>query len=177
MKKIILFIFIAIATLSVKAQGVYTGGSLGVWHNDDADRTSITIAPEVGYNFNEKWSLGVALDYTHETLKITDSKKATINKFAIAPYVRYSYFEKGIVRLFLDGGFGIATVKYGDSKSNENGFNVGITPGLSIKLAEHFNFITKVGFLGYQEDYFEEGSAFGFKLSSENLTFGFHYEF
>ena len=31
MKKIVLFLFVAIATLSVKAQDLYMGGTVGLW--------------------------------------------------------------------------------------------------------------------------------------------------
>ena len=34
MKKIVLFLFVAIATLSVKAQDLYMGGTVGLWRND-----------------------------------------------------------------------------------------------------------------------------------------------
>lgn len=40
MKKIVLFLFVAIATLSVKAQDLYMGGTVGLWRNDDANTTS-----------------------------------------------------------------------------------------------------------------------------------------
>ena len=50
MKKIGLFLFVVMAALSVKAQ-VYVGGEISLWHNDDADATTFTLSPEVGYNF------------------------------------------------------------------------------------------------------------------------------
>lgn len=34
MKKIVLFLFVAIATLSVKAQDLYMGGTVGLWRNE-----------------------------------------------------------------------------------------------------------------------------------------------
>ena len=43
MKKIVLFLFVAIATLSVKAQDLYMGGTVGLWRNDDANTTSFKI--------------------------------------------------------------------------------------------------------------------------------------
>lgn len=52
MKKIVMFLFVVMVALSVKAQ-VYVGGTVGFWHNDDADATTFTLAPEVGYNFSE----------------------------------------------------------------------------------------------------------------------------
>lgn len=65
MKKIVLFLFVAIATLSVKAQDLYMGGTVGLWRNDDANTTSFKLAPEIGYNLSEQWALGVELQFNH----------------------------------------------------------------------------------------------------------------
>lgn len=80
------------------------------------------------------------------------------------------------VGLFVDGGFGFAISKTED-RDAVNGFEIGFKPGIAIKLNQHFSLVAKCGFLGYQDDYSESGSAVGFKLGSENLSFGFHYEF
>ena len=45
MKKIVLFLFVASATLSVKAQDLYMGGTVGLWRNDNANTTSFKLAP------------------------------------------------------------------------------------------------------------------------------------
>ena len=107
MKKIVLLLLVVCATVSMNAQ-VYVGGTAGFWSNDkdDADETSFVIAPEIGYNFNEKWAIGAELGYGY-------GKKQGVKDDAlfINPYARYTYCETGIVRLFLDGGFGIASVK------------------------------------------------------------------
>jgi hypothetical protein len=112
--------------------------------------------------------VGVALGY--EYLKVKDGGSA--NVFTASPYARYKYYNKGILSLFLDGGVGFACCDH-------EGFQAGITPGLSVKINEHFSFLTQVGFLGYRKDYFNGGSgeAFGLKLSSSDLKFGFYYKF
>ena len=60
MKKIGLFLFVVLATLSVKAQ-VYMGGEISLWHNDDAYATTFALSPDVGYNLSEKWAVGVVI--------------------------------------------------------------------------------------------------------------------
>ena len=112
MKKFVILLFVLAASLSVKAQ-VYVGGSLGLWHNDDADRTSFTLAPEVGYELNEAWSVGATLAFTHSKTKVEKIKTIT-NGFAFAPYARYSFFNSKIIRLFVDGGIGVSTYKVKD---------------------------------------------------------------
>lgn len=84
MKKIVLFLFVAIATLSVKAQDLYMGGTVGLWRNDDANTTSFKLAPEIGYNLSEQWALGVELQFNHEY-----KEHISTNTFAIAPYARF----------------------------------------------------------------------------------------
>ena len=66
MKKITLFLFMMLAAMAVKAQ-VYAGGSLGFWYDNGDDggieTTTFTISPEIGYNLNSKWAIGVALGF------------------------------------------------------------------------------------------------------------------
>jgi len=65
MKKGLLLVVVMLATIAVKAQDIYVGGSLNVWRNSTGNTTSFKVAPEVGYNFNETWALGAELDYSH----------------------------------------------------------------------------------------------------------------
>ena len=171
MKKGLLLVVVMLATIAVKAQDIYVGGSLNVWRNSTGNTTSFKIAPEIGYNLSEQWALGVELQFNHDYIS-----HKTINSFAIAPYARFSYYENKIVRLFIDGGFGFATTKVKDGGDAINGFEIGLKPGIAIKLNQHFSLVAKCGFLGYKDDYMNN-SGFGFSASSEDLTFGFHYEF
>ena len=111
MKKGLLLVVVMLATIAVKAQDIYVGGSLNVWRNSTGNTTSFKIAPEIGYNFNETWALGAELAYGHEY-----ANKVSMNSFDFAPYIRFSYYESGIVRLFLDGtaSIGFDKVKDGD---------------------------------------------------------------
>ena len=168
MKKIIIVLLAAAASFtaankaSAQEKGLWIGGKLGYWHDktEGVKTDSFSIAPEAGYDFNKRWSVGVALGY--EYLKVKDGGSA--NVFTASPYARYKYYNKGILSLFLDGGVGFACCDH-------EGFQAGITPGLSVKINEHFSFLTQVGFLGYRKDYFNGGSgeAFGLKLSSSDL--------
>ena len=175
MKKIAVLCLILMSALAVKAQ-VYVGGAVGFWHNDDLDATSFEISPEVGYNINENWAIGATLGFAHEKVS-KEGIKVKANAFAFAPYARFTFFESKVVRLFIDGGMCVSTYKMKGFDS-ESGFEIGLKPGISLKLSEHFNFVTKYGFLGYRDEYLGKGSdGYGFALSSEDLTIGFHYEF
>lgn len=171
MKKLFITLMVAlIAIVSADAQ-VYVGGSFNLTHNKNADLTNFTIAPEIGYNLNKNWAIAAEIGFTH--VKDDDVKT---NAFSFAPYARFSFFEKGIVRLFLDGGVGISTYKVEDLDS-QNGFEIGIKPGIALEICKNLTFVTKYGFAGYRDDYKYANSTSGISLSSEDLSFGFHYEF
>ena len=177
MKKIVLLLFVVCAAISVNAQ-VYVGGTAGFWRNNDDDSkvTAYSVLPEVGYELNDKWAVGAEFGYAH--IKVGDNSKR--NVFGIAPYARYTYCETGIVRLFLDGSLGVSSYKIGDA-DRETGFEVGLRPGIALKLTDKFSLIAKVGFVGYRDDYgfanagFDSG--FGLGLSGDDLQFGFQVKF
>ena len=80
-----------------------------------------------------------------------------------------------IMKTRLSGlGFSTQKVKGADAV---NGFEIGFKPGIAIKLNDKFSVLAKCGFLGYRDDYMNAGSGYGFNLKSEDLSFGFHYEF
>ena len=53
MKTIISFLSIVMVTFTIKAQGIYLGGSINIWHDKDADQTVTSFVPEIGYNINK----------------------------------------------------------------------------------------------------------------------------
>ena len=83
-----------------------------------------------------------------------------------------------VVRLFADGGFGFSTSK---TKGNDalNSWNIGIKPGIAIKLSDHFCLVAKYGFLGYskKENHGYESENVGIDFDTDELNFGFHYIF
>lgn len=144
---------------------------MNVWRNSTGNTTSFKIAPEIGYNFNETWTLGAELDYSHNY-----DGGVTKNSVFVAPYIRWSYCETGAVRLFLDGTAAVGFVKVKDGDTSKAG-QVGLRPGIAVKLNDHFSFIAKYGFLGYRRNINTLGDSFGLQLTSEDLSIGFHYAF
>ena len=132
MRKLFLLVVIVMATITASAQeGIYLGGGISLWRNNDVDKTSFSITPDVGYNLSEKWAVGVELAYTHKGYD--EDYKVSTNAFALAPYARYSFYENKIVRLFLDMGFGFSTYKAKHADS-VNGFEIGVKPGLALQV-------------------------------------------
>lgn len=207
MKKLFVTVCMAVAAMAANAQ-VYLGGEVGVWRNgeDGANKTSLTLSPELGYNMSDTWALGLKLGYNYQysgsgkyeiaDQTIAGSKKT--NAFIVEPYVRASYAKFGPVRLFVDGGFAFATSKdkytlaAGDKSQSEstdahNAWQVGFKPGVALDLNQHFSFIAHAGFLGYRHsdpakyngalEYGIYGNGWGFDFKSNSLTFGFLYNF
>ena len=188
MKKIILAALVALGSLTANAQ-IYVGGETGLWRNADNNNTDFTLRPEIGYELNEKWDLGMALGFSHDyNGNKKHSNYTKMNAIEINPYARWTYAKLGPVNLFLEMGFGFETykVKAGDDDVEvkgdaQNAWNLGVKPGLSVNVAKHLQFITHLGFLGYRDsdDEFDahKHDGFGFQLQSDNLTVGLLYKF
>ncbi len=133
MKKIFAIALVAMMTMTANAQ-VYVGGSLGFASEsyDGNSETVWSIMPEIGYNLNEDWAVGVVVGYGEgkdktkvDGVTFTDKVKT----FAISPYVRYTAVKLNMVNVFIDGGFGYQNVKWGDVKDNI--WQFGLKPGVT----------------------------------------------
>ena len=157
-------------TAGAQAQSskVWAGGKIGYWHNDDAEpKEQLTISPEVGYDLTSKWSIAMGLGISYLD---TDGGSATAVTFD--PYARYKFYKNDRLTLFVDGGFGVAT-------ADASGWNIGIKPGLAYDINKRFSVVTHVGFLGYAEDYYNNGNGGGFGLMWNNtsLDLGLYFRF
>lgn len=62
MRKLFLLVVIVMAAISASAQeGIYLGGGISLWRNNDLDKTSFSITPDVGYNLSENCRCGTGL--------------------------------------------------------------------------------------------------------------------
>lgn len=88
MRKLFLLVVIVMAAISASAQeGVYLGGGISLWRNNDVDKTSFSITPDVGYNLSKQWAVGVELAYAHKGYD--GELEVSSNAFALAPYARF----------------------------------------------------------------------------------------
>ena len=177
MKKIMLSLAMALVSVCASAQ-VYIGGTAGISSNkigDGDSKTAYKLIPEIGYQFNNKWEAGIEVGIQKgEVCKISPVGDATT--FTIAPYVRYTAVETKLVDFFFEGTIGYKSV----SKGGGDIYEVGIKPGLAVKLSNHVDFITKVGFLGYRgysPEHGESSSTFGVDVDATNISFGAIYKF
>ena len=177
MKKIMLSLAMALVSVCASAQ-VYIGGTAGISSNkfEGGDsKTAYALMPEIGYEFNNKWEAGLEIGIKKGNVcELSAVPEATT--FIVAPYVRYTAVETKLVNLFVEGTIGYGSV----SKGGGDSYEVGIKPGLAVKLSDHVNFITKVGFLGYRgysPDHGDNWSTFGVDVDASNISFGAIYKF
>ena len=172
MKKVLMTLFVMFAVVTAYAQEMYVGGGISLWRNHDAERTTFSISPEFGYGLNEKWSVGGQL-----ILDVNGGNGFSTTAFALAPYARFSYYENSIVRLFLDMGIGVSINKTKNSDADA-GFELGVKPGIAVKLNDNFSFVSKVGFAGFRQDYRgANNSGFGVYADAEAISIGIEYAF
>jgi len=189
MKKILMTMAAAFVAVTMSAQ-VYLGGSIGVASVKDSNadaETLFKIVPEVGYNINDKWAVGVDLEFgmANELVSIKDGANATGTDFGLGAYARYTFAQSGPVSFFVDGGLSYISTNYNISqgvKYDESGsvFNIGLRPGLAFKASDKVSFVATTGYLGYRknsDDVLGGGSKFGINVNNEALKFGFYYNF
>ena len=184
MKKIMMTLAAVCVAATMNAQA-YIGGGLGFQTTKQGENTNtvIMVEPELGYNLDENWAVGISLGYGHtkqstEVRGVETSVKTDV--FTIAPYARYTFVKLDKVNVFVDGGLSYTHTKVGDAKNNT--FAIGFKPGVAVNLNEKLSFVTHVGFLGYQNskddvDGAKAANTFGFDLDGSNLSFGLYYNF
>ena len=180
MKKIMMTLAAVAMAATMNAQ-VYVGGSLGfgsVKHGDS--ESTYKIIPEIGYNLNDQWAVGVKVGYQKGDASFGNGEKSisqdvTTETFSVSPYARYTFLNTDMVNLFVDGGVDFQSVK-----DHGTVFGVGLRPGVALKASDKVSFVAHFGFVGY-ENFSPKGdgdssNAFGLDLSN-NVSFGIYYNF
>ena len=93
MKKIFAVALVAMMTMTVNAQ-VYVGGGVGLQSSsyDGNSETFFKLMPEIGYNLNEDWAVGITVGYGESKTTIKEGNvKATAKVKAFSCCVRKQY--------------------------------------------------------------------------------------
>jgi len=135
MKKLVLTLAIVFAGIMSANAQVWIGGGLGAEINDAVKR--VNVAPEIGYNINNQWTIALGADYTFN--KVT----GTTNKLFLEPYVRYvggTIGKKFSLFCDLTGDFGLV---------DAGGYAVMLRPGIAWAATEQFTAAFRLGKIGY----------------------------
>lgn len=174
MRRNLLAIIIAALAVTTHAQ-VYLGGGIRFWDNNDDNRRTISVTPEIGYRVSKRFAFGAGIGYEYSNLQGSHS-----DTYSVKPYLRhYIYSIKGL-ELFWEGTFEFC---YYDPSEGKSAYciGIGVKPGIGYAINEHFTISAYIGFFGYR--HCEAGFAHpeyepGLGLSiTNNLTFCFDYYF
>jgi hypothetical protein len=182
----------------MNAQG-YIGGSLGLdFQNklidkDGKDATGMffQIKPELGYNLDEKSSVGIVLGFgvTNNGNKITinganpfaghKTDKSAI-QFQVAPYYRYKFLQFDKIDLFVDAMVALQYTKM--DEWNNTTFGVGVRPGVAFNANDKISFVAKLGdglfFESSKDKDSDAVSHFGLNANTlAALEIGMYYNF
>lgn len=69
MKKIYLTLVALVMTVAASAQ-VFVGGEVGFWRNYEDNHTAFNVAPQIGYNLNSEWALGIEVGYDYNYYEV-----------------------------------------------------------------------------------------------------------
>lgn len=109
----------------------FVGGTAGFSYRQET--FSMTLLPQVGYEFNETWAVGCGAGVN----LVDDNVKALVN-----PYLRFNFWNNE--KVFLDLK---ATSEMSFSKNYSNNF-VGLRPSIRYAVNDHLQLSTDIGFLG-----------------------------
>ncbi|SFO52439.1 Outer membrane protein beta-barrel domain-containing protein [Prevotella sp. tf2-5] len=168
---------VAVAMATTMNAQWYVGGTVGYNYtkdkNTDVKSNTFVITPELGYNLNEKWAVGMKIGYAYN--KVDDAKS---NEFVVNPYARYTFVKLDKVNFFVDGGFEYNYVKVEDDSAN--GFGISFKPGVAVNLNEKISFVAHVGNFGWSSAKAKNAKSvqsvdLGLNLAS--VDFGLYYNF
>ncbi len=168
---------VAVAMATTMNAQWYVGGTVGYNYtkdkNTDVKSNTFVITPELGYNLNEKWAVGMKIGYAYN--KVDDAKS---NEFVVNPYARYTFVKLDKVNFFVDGGFEYNYVKVEDDSAN--GFGISFKPGVAVNLNEKISFVAHVGNFGWSSAKAKNAKSvqsvdLGLNLTS--VDFGLYYNF
>ena len=178
---------IALAATTAKAQ-LWVGGELGFYSTKTErekgdlsekiyENKTFTFKPELVYDLNENWSLGIGVGFYHN-----DNERT--NTWSFDPFARYKFAEAGDVKFFIDGGVRYQSEHFNGSElDNAETYGVFFKPGLSYEISDNVCFDAHLGDLSYMFRKADVGGGVESKTNSFDLkaasafTFGVYFKF
>lgn len=177
MKKYLALAVLAMAAVTASAQhNMWMAGEMSINTEkvEEADKTAkqFTFSPELGYRFNDRWAMGVALSYSHYNDDIIT------NAFSVNPFMRYTCGKAGNFSFFVDGGVEYGLHHINGIDDNANRLKFGINPGLSFCITKSMGLVAHMGELSYTHEWMDDSSSDDFHFSmTKDLSFGVYYNF
>ena len=107
----------------------------------------------------------------------TKEKIVKARAFALNPYIRYEYFQKSIVGLFVDAECGIGIAKEKGAKNSITNYEIGLRPGVSLHVSDRVHLHGHFGFIGVKGDSEDGFNAGGLNLEANEFNLGVVWNF
>ena len=169
MKKLFLTLILAFSGIITAQAQMWLGGSVNA--NFNKETKVFSIAPDVGYCIpNTPFSIACAVEYGGSLSKDEGYSHSLI----VSPYFRYDICEIGErFSSFIDLASDFDALEF-------SSFDIGLCPGISFNLTEHWSTEFSFGFLGYKwEQDLDDKTDQGFVLDFATAvpSFGIYYNF
>lgn len=181
---------LTMASQAQTEQGKFiVGGQVGFHTNSvddsDAETSSFSINPTVGYFVSDNWAIGTAVGYNwskaENSIDVTKS-----NSFNVAPFVR-NYIGDGQFKFFaqLSVPMQWGEVEFEDPSTNRTdkfaSYGVELAPGVAFFPTPKIGIELKVRGLYYNhfdgKDSFDSSNEFGLDANSLSPTLGVQFHF
>lgn len=174
MKKLLVAVVLLVTTMMSAQKGsILLGGNVGFGSEKIGDDKyeNFEFSPKVGYQFTDKWTLGVE----GSILNYKESGSKTKEAYRVGAFTRYSMPLSELFSFYADLGVGYQERSIDKTK----GVYAGLTPGLFINMKKGFGLNFNIGGIGY-DNLSGKGTPreqrFGFNFG-ESITFGISKNF
>lgn len=169
MKKLLLTIAFTLSCVFTTQAQIWLGGSVNA--NINKDIKTFTIAPDVGYCIpNTPFSIACAIEYGGTFQKNVDY----CHSLTVSPYFRYDICAiSERFSLFLDLTTDVDALEL-------SFFDIGLSPGVSFNLTEHWSAEFSFAFLGYEWERVPDEmpeQRFVLDFATATTSFGIYYNF
>jgi Outer membrane protein beta-barrel domain len=147
----------------------------------DAKESTFGFVPSVGYFIGEKMAVGIAIGFKSTSSKPAIGDSTSNSAFLAGLFGRYYWTPKSQFSLFGQAGLEFASQSSGGGNGSVTTFGLGIKPGVSYFLSNHFNIDATFGQIGFSNTSGSSGGPsntnfdFGFDLTQ--INFGLSYKF
>lgn len=198
MKKVFFCILLICTALPLHTEAqdmnkFWIGGNFGyiIKKYDGLNLTTYKVLPEFGYAWSDRWAVGISIGYVHSeessfaSFPLSHDRLIT-QGIVIAPFVRFSFLQGSLGKLFVDGHISYTNgeVKAGNSMWAYSSYDThaeefGLRPGVAFNVNKHIVITGKFGFLGlqFQKINEQEYSSFGFDFDLTQLLIGLNISF
>ena len=182
MKKLIFALLAvgSVAAVHAQSNSILVYGNVGLsTYTDSASKNTFdwNINPGVGYQFDQHWTIGMALSYGQHTIKPDNQDRTNYNHYSVGAFGRYTHTISNIFYCFaqFDMGYhGGNTTGNKETSDRFGGFYASLVPAVGIHIKNGWALNFSVGGANFMTTKYDDQSN---GSSGFNITFGQHMNF